>query len=261
VNDSTVLAILATLVNGSKDNVPEELMQLMDVTDDGLIRWIPFHMLDVLARLKSLAEVEGRLTAAIRVHLNAIVVLFSTFKDAKTQSGEAWESLFVLILLVRALTGQAHTLLGTIEIALNTRVTYNEPHKRLSAVKLEDFLNGIPNNLDNGPQISLYYPCHASFPLYDCFLVACDTEGQRSHIIGYQLKQGKLLPKDKPSEQIATSYVIRGAAVQKTGAVRGWLTPSSDELNEFFGVSGKQWTPNMWEAMVMVMRKRKEKDR
>jgi hypothetical protein len=250
IDDNMVLKLLGSLVNGERDDVPESLLQLMDVTDDGLIRWIPFHMQASLGWLNSLTGSVVQLTAELRCHLNAIVSLLSTFKDAKTGSGEAWEALFVLILLVRALTGQAHPLLGTDEIAKHTRVAFNEPHKSISAHKLEDFVGSIPQKLESGPQISVYYPRHASFPLYDCFLVAWNTEGQQSHLIGYQLKQGKGLPRHNPSQLISTSYLIRGAAVQSTGAVRDWVTQSSVELNEFFGVSGKLWTPEKWKVLV-----------
>jgi hypothetical protein len=40
--------------------------------------------------------------------INIIMKRFATFDVPKDVSGDAWEVLFVLILLVRALTGNAH---------------------------------------------------------------------------------------------------------------------------------------------------------
>jgi hypothetical protein len=118
MDDSIVLASLATLVNGKRDRVPGAMMLLMDVTDDGVIQWIPFHTLEVLGRMKSVTKSDGNLSAPRGGHLNAIIILLSNFKVAKTRSGEARESLAMLILLFRAMTGQAHTAHGTNEIAI-----------------------------------------------------------------------------------------------------------------------------------------------
>jgi hypothetical protein len=247
VDEHTVLKLLASLVNGNRDNVPEELMQFMDVTDGGLVRWIPCQMHQIFEKLSRLPQLEK-----LRMNLCQINSLLSTLKDAKLNSGDAWESLFVLVLFVRALTGQAHTFMGTADIAMGTQVEYNVPHTCLTTKKMQDFLEGITKNLERGPQITLYYPPHASFPHYDCFLVSWDSDGKISRMLGYQLKEGKDLPSSKPSAEVDSSYVIRGAATQKPGNVRGWITPSKEEVNDFFGVSGKQWTPEQWKAITSL---------
>ena len=102
---------------------------------------------------------------------------------------------------------------------------------------------------ESGPQIWLYYPHHAKFPLYDCVLVAWDKEGIRTSTIGYQLKQGNSGAKDSPSEDMTESYVIKGSPNKKDGINKGWVVPSGDMLNAFFGESGKQWTPEKWQEI------------
>jgi hypothetical protein len=115
---------------------------------------------------------------------------------------------------------------------------------------------------DSGPQFSLYYPNDATFPLYDCFLVFWNKEGKRISTSAYQLKEGKGLPHrhQSTSEGVDKSYVIRGDAAQRDYVTCGWIAPSTVTMNEFFGVSGKEWTPEKWKELEHVVeKKRKER--
>jgi hypothetical protein len=78
---------------------------------------------------------------------------------------------------------------GDIAVGTPATVTYSRGNEE-TVEKLLDRIN--KDKPDSGSRISLYYPRHAKFPLYDCFLVAWDKTGNRTSTIGYQLKQGKL---------------------------------------------------------------------
>jgi hypothetical protein len=246
LNDHDIILLFQTFVDGNKKKVPQELMPLMDVTDNGDVRWILFQIGQVLKTLTSLSSNE-KVSKGLRSNLLAMDSLIAAFKDAKTESGEAWESLFVLVLLIRCLTGQGHEIMGAAGIAFTPApVTFSRGNEK-TVIDLLDRIN--KEKPESGPQISLYYPHHAKFPLYDCVLVAWDEDGNRTSTIGYQLKQGNSGAKDSPSEDMTESYVIKGSPNKKDGTNNGWVVPSGDTLNAFFGESGKQWTPEKWKEI------------
>ena len=129
LNDHDIILLFQTFVDGNKKTVPQELMPLMDVTDKGDVRWILFQMGQVLNSLTRLSSNE-KVSKGLRSNLLAMDSLIATFKDAKTESGEAWESLFVLVLLIRCLTGQVHELMGTADIAITPSPSNIQPWER-----------------------------------------------------------------------------------------------------------------------------------
>ena len=45
------------------------------------------------------------------------------------------------------------------------------------------------------------------------------------------------------------SYHIRGKATTEDSSIRRWESPSDDALDDFFGVSAKNWSPKCWATL------------
>ena len=117
------------------------------------------------------------------------------------------------------------------------------------------------------PHIGVYFPNHSKFEEYDV-IVVCFWEAGKREVYGYQLKEGNGLPrKSVETDLFNKSYVIRGTAAKRDSKERGWVRPSEDQINAFFGVSGMLWTPKQWRELrgknpkqrLMPSRKRRRK--
>jgi hypothetical protein len=53
------------------------------------------------------------------------------------------------------------------------------------------------------------------------------------------LKEGKALPAKEIAIVVYRSVVIRGTAARLSSDNRGWFVPSTDEIDNFFGESGR----------------------
>ena len=94
------------------------------------------------------------------------------------------------------------------------------------------------------PHIAVYFPTHASFEEVDV-IVAVWLNASRKELYGYQLKEGKRLPKKEAHVVIMKSFVIRGVA-GINAVIRQWHSPSVQEIDAFFGESGSRWTHAAW---------------
>ena len=75
-------------------------------------------------------------------------------------------------------------------------------------------------------------------------------KNRRRHLYGYQLKEGKGLPKASAmTDKFEKSFVIRGIPAQSPGERKDWERPSEMEIDAFFGVSGMLWTPRRWKEL------------
>jgi hypothetical protein len=120
----------------------------------------------------------------------------------------------------------------------NCFVSYRQP-KCETAKALVSQLE-TPTSL---PHIEIYYPQHSQFTAYDVMVVAYDENG-RTQIYGYQLKAGKAYTVERAEvEGMHSSVWIRGVAQKETAVSNGWVLPSEEEIETFFGESGCQWTP------------------
>ena len=248
ITDNKVVSLLSVFITGDREGIPKDLMGFMDVTNDGLVRWIPFHLMYMLNSMKS--NLKSKLSRKMSGNVNNIIRLLKDFKEEKTKSDDGWESLFVFVLFVRALTGQTHNLLGFETIPVNTQVHF-KIYSMWEEKTLESFFDKVPETVKTGPQLSVYYFGGISLQGYDCFLVFWDAQGHRSFIIGYQLKkETKTTPRNEPSQRVSKSFAIRGRAVQNDKNRQGWVIPSPEALDEFFGVSGREWTPKQWNALL-----------
>ena len=176
--------------------------------------------------------------------------LFEDFQRAKWQSGDSWEALFLATLLIRALSHQFDECL----FALGRHFA----EAAVSADTLLDCFKQVPETPEEFvrhitkpavlPHIGIYMPQHARFVGLDAIVATWDSTGTR-RLYGYQLKEGDgTANKSWNTQDFETCFVVRGTAHR--GSTAGcWVTPSKEQLDAFFGVSGSQWTPEHWAAL------------
>mmetsp|Transcript_28332 Transcript_28332/g.77783 ORF Transcript_28332/g.77783 Transcript_28332/m.77783 type:complete len:642 (+) Transcript_28332:160-2085(+) len=249
--------LLKTLITGDVEGVDTSLQELMDadLKDDGqtmILRWIPFHMEYVIQQIAfNCPYVDDHM----RKCLSGVTDLFRQLTGLKWQSGDSWEALFLIVLIVRCLTKSFDSKvvpLGALTSG-DTHVDYNRPlNANVDFFQENDplaFVGGIPLRSwapAGTPAISIYYPGHARFEDYDIILAFWDSDGKRL-LYGYQLKEGSTIPKAFPNnEHFHQSYLIRGAAKERNSSVRLWQSVSDSQLDDFFGVSAVRWSAKQW---------------
>ena len=91
--------LLTSFITGQASLVPRPLLELMNIVEEGKVSWIPCHMMVVLKEFASCGSLPNQ-----HLVLKNIVSQFDRFCSAKGQSGDAWEVLFVVVLLLHAVT-------------------------------------------------------------------------------------------------------------------------------------------------------------
>ena len=239
-----VQSLLGTFVTGDALSHLKPLSCLMAArrTDNRfVVEWIPFHMMEVLRRFSAERGLKG---------LEEIVRAFNAFKDAKESSGDGWESLFVAVLLIRCWSQMSDRCVLPFDFKPTGSFSYNEPFDgacNFATQNVDEFVAGIKKP-SSFPHVSIYYPTHASFHLYDVIVAHYDDGGLRK-LYGYQLKEGKTLPKEIAMTVFEGSFAIRGEAAQVPGMGKDWVRLSEHQIDTFFGVSGHHWTPRRWKAL------------
>jgi hypothetical protein len=256
VSDTSIETLLSSFISGEAVSVPEPLLYLMDplsVPKGNVVRWIPFHMLKVLVAFSK------NVSPPLQTIILSVNKLFANFCGAKYNSGEAWEALFVIALLIRV---ASHTFDESIfpkplNFSAQYSYSYNElfcdkPNgKSLEEVQnLEEYIScfKIPKSV---PHIAVYYPQHSNFETYDVIVAAYD-ENRKRVLHGYQLKEGAKRPAATrpPSEKFKHSVWVRGQAANfGNSSGTGWQVPSTGDIETFFGESGRHWTPAAWKRL------------
>jgi hypothetical protein len=249
VTEDNVARLLTSFFTGEADLIPQPLLELMNTVEDGKVHWIPCHMMVVLQKFASRGDLPNQ-----KLVLEQIVSLFDDFCSAKGQSGDAWEALFVMVLLIRALAGRFHSSVLPLDAFdfNNCSLSFNRPFDLRGKTfesfhAVDEFVDSItaPNRF---PHVAVYFPTHASFEEVDVIVAAWPREGTRE-LYGYQLKEGKPVPRKEAHTAFVKSWVIRGAASQNAAKLRNWHTPSVGDVESFFGESGAQWTPAAWRKL------------
>eukprot|EP00522_Entomoneis_paludosa_P011916 CAMPEP_0172440764 /NCGR_PEP_ID=MMETSP1065-20121228/1375_1 /TAXON_ID=265537 /ORGANISM="Amphiprora paludosa, Strain CCMP125" /LENGTH=660 /DNA_ID=CAMNT_0013189773 /DNA_START=135 /DNA_END=2120 /DNA_ORIENTATION=- len=245
-----VESLLLSLLTGCYTLVPSMFLEFMDntVIDNKVTAlWIPFHMAPIFFRL----SMETSLPLNLRGCLKAIHDHFENFGEHKIQSGDGWESLFIVTLLTRCVTNSFCDLVS-LPLLSYQQVAWNSPFDsgaNFGCETVNDFVSGIPLR-NSANSISIYYPSHAKFEVYDVILACWDLNMQRQ-LFGYQLKEGNKVPKASPMGNLfKQSFLIRGQPTNKDSIIRGWTIPSDDSLDTFFGVSAVNWSPKCWAALL-----------
>jgi hypothetical protein len=197
----------------------------------------------------------------VRDYCREIANAFSAFETAELKIGKAWENLFLAALLIRIVAQENHSLLNTDfwqqekpdpQYTLGWNDFAEGKTKPVEVKDASKYLEYIPEK--RCKHISVYRPEIATFEKYDIFLVVWDEEGQRS-ITGYQLKEGMGEPKKGPlpTSLVQKSYVIKGKPSKKEDEKdeeSGWHYVGKESISSFFGHSGGNWLPLIWEAML-----------
>jgi hypothetical protein len=235
VDEKMVRNICKSFIDGDPTKVPPTLLQFMNTESRERVRWIPWHMVPILSHLSRYNRVWKYSNLLLR-----ITDLFYSFLHSKIESGEVWEKLFVITLIIRAIASTFDPVILPLHYDMfkNCFVSYHEPICKNAKTLVSQLVT--PTSL---PHIAIYYPKHSQFTPYDVMVVAYDEKGT-SQIYGYQLKAGKTYPeKNVKVEGMHKSLWIRGVALKEAVASKGWVLPSEKEIEAFFGQSGCQWTP------------------
>jgi hypothetical protein len=245
--------LLSTFITGNDRDVFPPLLQLMDTYQDPFngnpnsgmttIKWILSHMRYVLDGFKH------SLSSNMRALVNSIIDLIYQFRNSKEKSGDGWEALFVLTLLIRAVSGhlRCDLLPSYSRSDQDLSVSYNTLCSNLTSIKTLDQLLEQIQRPKTYPHISIYYPNHAQFEQYDVVVFSYD-DANTCFSQGFQLKEGNSVPGSHPSSRLDASYVIRGNASTSVGSTM-WHLATDEQLKEFFGESGQNWTPSIWRIL------------
>ena len=254
-SDATVRSVLQSFLNGDANMVPRPLWQLMTtscVKEEVGVSWVPVHLAAVLQGILMSASVSHELHALV----NSLLSLLFQFDAIKTSNGYAWESLFVIVLVIRAIVGAPHTTLMPAEVDWKrVALSFDKPWRQPESGKsLADALSwdsdvepGLVDPL-SFPHVTVFFPKQASFAVYDLFLVVFTAPGEKGRVVyGYQLRQGSELPSEVPSKKCAKSIVVRGiAAINPRPQRNGWYVASDAEIDDFLGVTGRALAPKEW---------------
>ena len=132
-------------------------------------------------------------------------------------------------------------------------VSYNRwstEGKEFSLVtRTSELFRHMPDPIDTSCQsIDIYYPPFAKFRSVDSFFVYHSGTGKRQ-VCCYQLKSGKkTVPQrlnDQPMNATLRKFVVRGLAGEAKQK-EGWEDVDDKTIEQFFGVSGREWTPKKW---------------
>jgi hypothetical protein len=254
--DNVFRHILRSIIDGYMGfQVPEELGLLLDSVGGSNkfdIRWVPYHLQFVLSELSR---------TVFKYHLMAenLSKYCNILKFAKEHSGEGWESIFVVVLVARCLN-RLHcgtfvpdrwfdTHPNEVDVQLNRYNAIMNENKAFSECTSWDEMKGglVPSI---NPCLNVLYPTHNNFGVYDV-IVVFSGNGKMQDIRGYQLKEGKAARKHTAhSELFGKSIFVQGDPPESTAKdEKGWVIPCKDEIDTFFGVSGKHWTPEKWKKL------------
>lgn len=163
------------------------------------------------------------------------------------------------MLLIRIIIRRSSALLSLSQFVQSKEqyaITFNSPFElpeKTHFGEIDDpniFLACIDKATVNRATVGIYYPTHASFKKYDLFVRVWDKHGTVSFTNGYQLKEGKVMPTEESETTLCDeSYVVRGQTAKKMTSLRNWKLPGTKDMDEFFGVSGAEWTPVKWRAL------------
>jgi len=246
--DEDFMKILRSLLSGKAMLVPEQLHMILDTAGNGngpsVIRWVPFHLSFVLSNLTEAGKFSYR---PIAKHMET---LCDNIRESKRFSGDGWEGIFVLFLLARCLTGSCDEYFVPPKWFLKTpKVLFNAPYQSndqrlFSACKnWEQLLKSVTPGVE--PQLSILFPTHSQFATYDV-LAVYSKDGKNQSIYGYQLKEGTASPTNFGTDDIERRFWIQGKSPNNANSKKNWEIPDKAIIDNFYGESGKHWTPEQW---------------
>ena len=248
VTNKSILCLLANFLTGDK-NILEPLHILMNTAEEQRLRWIPFHMIEVLKRFIDAPFLDENITVAL-FRINS---LFDIFLSAKGKSGCAWEALFIAVLIIRIVTRKFDEVILPLDPSKEYSLSFNRYFATdkipfLDVIKVDDLVSGITKP-DKYPHVAIYYPSHASFTPFDCIVAVYDSENSR-RLYAYELKEGDEIPDNNRCQQFEACVLVRGQPPEgKSTSKKQWTFLSKSQIADFFGESGKHWTPVEWKRL------------
>ena len=262
LSDSEVRLLLKNFFTGNRIEFPEKLnsiLPLMSVGRNGVLHWIPCFMVEVLTKFSSC----GKLSNNLGCMLCEISDLFKDFKCAQEGSGSAWESLFVIALLLRCLSLHFDDVILPLDRGpfAGASVSYNQLlNQSLTDLRTIDDLVSALKKPVAFPHIAVFYPNHANFEMIDVLVAVYPNADSRS-LYGYQLKEHNEIPTREVPDELGQFFVIRGKSMKNSlRKLRKWHRPSTPEIKNFFGESGMHWTPERWGELSEDGEKQKEEE-
>ena len=250
VTDEHINNLMKSFITGEPDFVPLPLLQLMDSVGNK-IQWIPHHMVPVLDHFA-----QSNSSLKYVSSLKDIVKLFTAFCNAKEGSGAGLETLCVITLLIRSMTQEFDSNIIPLDSDSfrNATVSFNRnfnlQDKTFGQYKnASEFLPDIATP-DHFPHIAIYHPTNASFASVDIIVVAWQSIDVVKRF-AIQVKEGTDLqmPEAIDTQDFDVKIWLRGKASNNSFDKKGWKVPSEADIVEFFGESGKHWTPKRLAAL------------
>jgi len=192
----------------------------------------------------------------LKVAMTKIVNLFFEFSIAEESSGKAWESLFLLVVIIRVVSKQFDKVILPLDFSMDYSISFNQfigsdQKPLVSIINVDEFIDDFTEP-ERYPHVAIYQPKNASFPLFDLVIAVYDKAFSRK-IYAYQLKEGKEIPKHNTSlvmTEFEVCVLVRGQPPQgETRSKEQWIFPSKYKIVDFFGESGKHWTPEEWNKL------------
>jgi hypothetical protein len=255
ISDGAALQLLSTFITGEQDDVLPDLLQLMDAMpstsqmEQGKVRWIPAHMVEVLG-----AFLRDPVSDEIRCVVQQVQKMLNKFSDVKPGSGEGWECIFSLALLIRIMTKQEHPLLPFLANMRNYGVSFNFSFNS-DAKNVNDMLKGL-RSPDSFPHVNVCVPSSAAFVAYDTLVVVSDAPNSR-RIYGYQMKEGNGLVTTPAAKEVSASFIFRGGS--DMSCEQGWTVASQEDILNFLGITGQDWAPSKWQGYRTTTRDQRQK--
>ena len=247
--------ILRSLFSGNNDHVPPQLQILVttrsvhgskqDTLGSAKISWVPF-LLEYVLRETTL--VKGSWLAK---STKSLAALCSKLPHIPNGSGHGYETLLGIVALAR---GIAHCPDGVLlpeewfnDVALE--VTLNSFDAEAAGKLLGDFTNWA--EVQKGADIQSLHPTVAIFlPGQGHFwsfgvIAAYYKGGKLVEYRAFQLNHNARRP--RPDDEYPIRFLVNGKApVVGRANKNGWIVPSAADIDEFFGESGRYWTPLQW---------------
>jgi len=256
VTNESVRHLLASFIDGDRYKVMEPLHQLMNTAEYGKLRWIPYHMTEVLHLFEQ--EVPS-LDRNLREAMKNIVDLFSDFSTVQESSGQAWENLFLLVVMIRVVSRRFDKVILPLDFSMDYSISFNkfiryDKKSMVSINNVDDFVDGFTEP-DRYPHVAIYQPKNASFPLFGLIIAVYDKASSRK-IYAYQVMEGREITKRNTTSRLRTTefdacVVVRGKPRRgETRSKEQWIIPSKSHIVDFFGESGKHWTPEEWKKLM-----------
>ena len=254
--ETWTVKILRSLFSGDIEMVPSQLRILLTtrpVEDHekkvlAKISWVPY-ILDYVMRTITLTEGSWLVEAT-----QDLAQLCSELPRIRGGSGKGYEYLFAIAALARCIARLPDGVLlpnrWFKDKAVVVKLNPYDPETAGKAFNDCKTWSDVQSGLDiesMQPTVAIFLPGHAFFRSYDV-IAAYFERGELVDCRAFQLKEGRRnQPTPPEADAVPRRFLVKSQAPAK-GRVdkNGWLVPSTATLEEFFGESGRWWTPSQW---------------